>query len=201
MATMVPQVAMMGVVNQFFSGFVLVKIPFPLTPSFKSMLQRGIPLASLDVTYVTSLSWSGARAPAPSARAWRRRRGRVRRRARCAEALRTVRLRVCVCARTRVCVVCVRVLVCRLVFARYFIVMFGMQGLFRLVLGGSEEDESALMMSAGMGMMPGMMPGGAMPGQPVDNKKNFEQERENLSLVEHKWALAEAEDVLSLIHI
>ncbi|KAG8461242.1 hypothetical protein KFE25_002431 [Diacronema lutheri] len=135
MATMVPQVAMMGVVNQFFSGFVLVKIPFPLTPSFKSMLQRGIPLASLDVTYVTSLSW-------------------------------------------------------------YFIVMFGMQGLFRLVLGGSEEDESALMMSAGMGMMPGMMPGGAMPGQPVDNKKNFEQERENLSLVEHKWALAEAEDVL-----
>lgn len=54
---MVPQVVMMGVVNQFFSGFVLVKIPFPLTPSFKSMLQRGIPLASLDVTYVTSLSW------------------------------------------------------------------------------------------------------------------------------------------------
>lgn len=57
MAAMVPQVVMMGVVNQFFSGFVLVKIPFPLTPSFKSMLQRGIPLASLDVTYVTSLSW------------------------------------------------------------------------------------------------------------------------------------------------
>jgi hypothetical protein len=57
MAMMVPQVFMMGVVNTFFSGFVLVKIPFPLTPSFKTMLQRGIPLASLDVSYVTSLSW------------------------------------------------------------------------------------------------------------------------------------------------
>ena len=41
---MVPQMAMMGIVNYFFSGFVLGKIPFPLTPSFKGMLQRGISL-------------------------------------------------------------------------------------------------------------------------------------------------------------
>jgi hypothetical protein len=64
MAMMVPQVFMMSVVNTFFSGFVLVKIPFPLTPSFKSMLQRGILLASLDVTYVTSLSWCALAATA-----------------------------------------------------------------------------------------------------------------------------------------
>lgn len=51
---------------------------------------------------------------------------------------------------------------------RYFIVTFGMQGLFRLVLGeGSETDD---MMG---GMMPGMggMGGQPMPGQPVDNNK------------------------------
>merc|ERR1719247_1801972 len=40
MAQMVPQMAMMGIVNYFFSGFVLGKIPFALTPSFKGMLQR-----------------------------------------------------------------------------------------------------------------------------------------------------------------
>ena len=38
-AMMVPQMLMMGIVNYFFSGFVLGKIPFALTPSFKPMLQ------------------------------------------------------------------------------------------------------------------------------------------------------------------
>ena len=33
------------------------KVPFPLTQRFRSMLQRGIDLQSLDVTYVSSLSW------------------------------------------------------------------------------------------------------------------------------------------------
>lgn len=56
-AMMVPQMLMMGIVNYFFSGFVLGKIPFPLTPSFKGMLQRGIALSSLDTAYVTSMSW------------------------------------------------------------------------------------------------------------------------------------------------
>ena len=34
-AMMVPQMVMMGIVNYFFSGYVIGKIPFPLTPSFK----------------------------------------------------------------------------------------------------------------------------------------------------------------------
>ncbi|EFA76177.1 transmembrane protein [Heterostelium album PN500] len=54
----VPQIGLMTWVNHFFSGFVAVKIPFfPLTIRFKTFLQRGIELSSLDVSYVSSLSW------------------------------------------------------------------------------------------------------------------------------------------------
>jgi len=44
-------------VNFFFSGFVAAKIPFPLTQRFRSMLQNGIDLSSVDVSYVSSRSW------------------------------------------------------------------------------------------------------------------------------------------------
>ncbi|GFR50776.1 hypothetical protein Agub_g13041 [Astrephomene gubernaculifera] len=54
---MLPQVGMGMVVNFFFQGFVIGKVPFPLSPRFKPMLQRGIDLASLDVSYLTSLSY------------------------------------------------------------------------------------------------------------------------------------------------
>mmetsp|Transcript_52436 Transcript_52436/g.67251 ORF Transcript_52436/g.67251 Transcript_52436/m.67251 type:complete len:293 (+) Transcript_52436:17-895(+) len=53
----VPNMAMMAIINQFFQGFVLVKVPFSLTNRFKSMLHRGIDLSTLDVSYVSSLSW------------------------------------------------------------------------------------------------------------------------------------------------
>merc|ERR1712194_571119 len=43
--------------NYFFSGYVIGKIPFPLTPSFKGMLQRGVNISSLDTSYITSMSW------------------------------------------------------------------------------------------------------------------------------------------------
>ena len=88
---MLPQMLMMGLVNYFFSGFVLGKIPFPLTPSFKGMLQRGINLTTLDTAYVTSMSW-------------------------------------------------------------YFLVMFGMRGLYSIVLGANNQTDDTQLMQQQMGM-------------------------------------------------
>jgi len=52
-----PNIILMGWVSYFFSGFVLVKLPFGLYDRFKSMTQRGIVLKSLDPSYVSSMSW------------------------------------------------------------------------------------------------------------------------------------------------
>ncbi|KAG0167441.1 ER membrane complex subunit 3 [Apophysomyces sp. BC1034] len=54
---MVPQMVIMGWINFFFQGFVVIKLPFPLTPRFKSMLQSGVDTRDMDVTWVSSLSW------------------------------------------------------------------------------------------------------------------------------------------------
>ncbi|KAK3240899.1 hypothetical protein CYMTET_49303 [Cymbomonas tetramitiformis] len=57
LSMVVPQILTFNWVNFFFSGFVVAKVPFPLTMRFRGMLQRGIELQALDVTYVSSLSW------------------------------------------------------------------------------------------------------------------------------------------------
>ena len=57
MVYMIPNVGMMAWINSFFSGFVVLKVPFQLTPKFKMMVQRGIDLQTLDVSYVSSLAW------------------------------------------------------------------------------------------------------------------------------------------------
>ena len=73
MVMMVPQMVIMGWINFFFQGFVAsalhvyfcvrqltlcaVKLPFPLTLGFKSMLQRGVETQDMDVRWVSSLSW------------------------------------------------------------------------------------------------------------------------------------------------
>ena len=38
-------------------GVLIVKLPFPLTLRFKSMLQSGVATRDLDVQWVSSLSW------------------------------------------------------------------------------------------------------------------------------------------------
>jgi hypothetical protein len=57
MAFMVQNMVMMQGISHFFKGYVLVKIPFPLTNGFKGMFQRGLELQTLDTSYVSSVSW------------------------------------------------------------------------------------------------------------------------------------------------
>jgi hypothetical protein len=48
---------MMQGIQFFFSGFILLKMPFHLTMGFKEMFQRGLEgLTSLDTSYVSSVS-------------------------------------------------------------------------------------------------------------------------------------------------
>jgi len=51
------QFATFAWVNFFFSGFIVARTPFPLTQRFRGMLQRGVDLPQLDVTYVSSQAW------------------------------------------------------------------------------------------------------------------------------------------------
>ena len=124
-----PNIIMLGFVSYFFAGFVIAKFPFPLTPSFRGMVQRGIELSSLDVSYVTSASM-------------------------------------------------------------YFLILFGLRGLFSLVLGENAADDAQLMQQ----QMTGGMAAVAAPG--VDMGKLFKDESENLELVTHDDALKDAENTL-----
>merc|ERR1712046_4283 len=104
MVLVVPQMVLMGWVSYFFAGFVVGKIPFPLTQRFKMMLQRGIELSSLDVEYVSSLSL-------------------------------------------------------------YFLIMFGLRGVYMLMLGQNDETDDAKVMQQ-------QMQGGGMQ-QPQDMQKIY----------------------------
>lgn len=58
MAAMGQNMVMMQGISHFFRGFVLVRVPFPLTRGFKQMFQRGLfDLNTLDTSYVSSVSW------------------------------------------------------------------------------------------------------------------------------------------------
>ncbi|KAF9055228.1 DUF850-domain-containing protein [Hymenopellis radicata] len=133
MVMMVPQMVIMGWINFFFQGFVLIKLPFPLTLGFKSMLQRGIETPDMDVRWVSSLSW-------------------------------------------------------------YFLNFFGLNGLYRILLGGdnSAADQSQMMMASPFAGA------GPQAGQPQDYNKLFKAEKDNLAFAEglYKWVGDGVEDRL-----
>jgi len=130
MMMIVPSILLMGWASYFFSGFVAAKTPFPLPERFRSMLQRGIGLQSLEVSYVSSLSWT-------------------------------------------------------------FMLMFGMRGLFTLVLGDdSDVGDSTKMMQAQMAAPMAM---GMMGGGPPDWGKQMQAERTELEILQHDCLVPTAE--------
>ena len=50
----VSSMGMFGWISYLFSGFILAKVPFPLTQKFRVMLQRGVEISNLDVRYISS---------------------------------------------------------------------------------------------------------------------------------------------------
>ncbi|SBS84988.1 ER membrane protein complex subunit 3, putative [Plasmodium ovale curtisi] len=54
---LVLQLGLGFLINLFFSGYLVAKIPFPLTYKFKSTLQMGMDIELLDMKFVSSLSW------------------------------------------------------------------------------------------------------------------------------------------------
>jgi hypothetical protein len=130
----VPNMIMMNIIQQFFQGFVLVKIPFPLTNRFKSMLQRGVDLTTLDATYTSSLSW-------------------------------------------------------------YFLLMFGLRGVIKLLLG--EEDSRALDEGRAyqMQMGTGLGSGGGMAGA-FNAEAAYKGSREMLEIHQHSSVVDNAESRL-----
>ncbi|KAG8761448.1 ER membrane complex subunit 3 [Serendipita sp. 396] len=121
---MVPQMVIMGWINFFFQGFVLIKLPFPLTLGFKSMMQRGIETPDMDVRWVSSLSW-------------------------------------------------------------YFLNWFGLNGLYRLLLG----DGNAATDQKDLATSPFAGAGAPVMNQPQDYNKLFASESENLQLAQglYSW--------------
>ncbi|KAL2122431.1 hypothetical protein VTJ04DRAFT_2886 [Mycothermus thermophilus] len=57
MAMIIPNTMIMGWINTFFSGYVIMKLPFPLTIKFKSMLQAGVATKDMDPRWMSSISW------------------------------------------------------------------------------------------------------------------------------------------------
>ncbi|KOS19193.1 ER membrane protein complex subunit 3 [Escovopsis weberi] len=57
MAMIIPNTLIMSWINAFFSGYVIMKLPFPITIKFKSMLQAGVQTKEMDPRWMSSISW------------------------------------------------------------------------------------------------------------------------------------------------
>lgn len=57
MVNMVPMIVVGQIIASVFSGFVTIRVPFPLTLAFKPMLQRGVELSTLSASWVSSMSF------------------------------------------------------------------------------------------------------------------------------------------------
>lgn len=125
MSNMVSMMVVGAIINQVFSGFVTIRVPFPLTLRFKPMLQRGIQLSTLSSSWVSSASF-------------------------------------------------------------YFICLFGLRGVFTLLLGPDNDSDS---MRAMQQQMQGM-------GGPQDPGKAFKKEQDDLHIVTHKFELDNVEQKL-----
>mmetsp|Transcript_19041 Transcript_19041/g.31593 ORF Transcript_19041/g.31593 Transcript_19041/m.31593 type:complete len:301 (+) Transcript_19041:114-1016(+) len=120
MVFMVQNMVMMQGISHFFQGFILLKVPFPLTRGFKGMFQRGLGefATSLDTSYVSSVSW-------------------------------------------------------------YFLVMFGLRGFFRLMIGNpSQEQMEDMKLQSQLGLTMA-----AAGPKKFDSPKALNQEADNLELL------------------
>ncbi|XBW35789.1 hypothetical protein QEN19_001362 [Hanseniaspora menglaensis] len=53
----IPQTVITWWLNHFFTNYVIMRLPFPLTLKFKEVVQNGIPTRDLDTSYTTTISW------------------------------------------------------------------------------------------------------------------------------------------------
>jgi len=56
-ASYISNIGFMMWVNSFFAGFLLVRLPFPVSETFRPLVQRDVMLQPFDCSYVSSLSW------------------------------------------------------------------------------------------------------------------------------------------------
>ena len=56
-ASYISNIGFMFWVNSFFSGFLLIRLPFTITETLRPLVQRDIALQPFDCSYVSSLSW------------------------------------------------------------------------------------------------------------------------------------------------
>ena len=185
----VPQMLTGAWVNFFFSGFVIAKIPFPLTQRFRTMLQRGIDLQVRAARGVACSRAHAARACGPRARAV------------CSVCARRVRASASVgsqrrqemrahasgaswaCKHTRTRAFAPQSLDVTYVssLSWYFLNLFGLRGLNQLLLGASASeaiDDTKL-----MGMQQQMMMGAGM-----DTSKAYAAELQQMELMRHSTA-------------